>query len=311
MKRWVLTVVTSLSVVLAVSQPSVHIAKYYGNCKAALTFTFDDGLEEHYTAVFPQLKRFGLKASFGIIGSKVGRDHKGIHCMTWEQLREMSADGQEITSHGFHHLSHEKLTGEALRYEVQHNDTLIYSELGVFPRTYFYPGNRKTEEGVKMCSKDRVGTRMFQLSFGSKRDSLWVESTLNRILKNGEWVVLMTHGINVGYDAFSNSQLLWNTMNKVSALKNSIWVATLNDVLAYTTERDNVQLVVHEKNNNLIVALHNPLDKGIFNHPLTIVVGVDAVGAWQDGKKLPLIKKDRLTSFDCDPNGGNIQIVMK
>lgn len=311
MKRWVLTVVANLSVVLAVSQPSVHIAKYYGNCKAALTFTFDDGLEEHYTAVFPQLKRFGLKASFGIIGSKVGRDHKGIRCMTWEQLREMSADGQEITSHGFHHLSHEKLTGEALRYEVQHNDTLIYSELGVFPRTYFYPGNRKTEEGVKMCSKDRVGTRMFQLSFGSKRDSLWVESTLNRILKNGEWVVLMTHGINVGYDAFSNSQLLWNTMNKVSALKNSIWVATFHDVAAYVAERDTISLDIQHDKGDMTVTLRNPLDKKIFFQPLTLVVSAEVSEVKQGRRKLKFTYKGGKTLFDFDPNGDKILIKLK
>ena len=108
----------------AFGQPDIHVARWLGDRQAAISYTFDDGLLEHYTMVFPRLKQLGLKASFCIIGSKVGRDQKGTPCMTWQQLREMAADGQEITSHGFRHQSVEKLTGEALRYEVQHNDTM-------------------------------------------------------------------------------------------------------------------------------------------------------------------------------------------
>ena len=81
------------------AQSQVEIAKYLGDRQAAISFTFDDGLQEHYTLVFPRLKQLGLKASFGIIGSKVGGNWKGVPTMTWEQLKEMAADGQEITSH--------------------------------------------------------------------------------------------------------------------------------------------------------------------------------------------------------------------
>ena len=132
-----LLIIAFMWVSAAVAQPDIHVARFWGDRQAALSYTFDDGLLEHYTEVFPRLRQLGLKASFCIIGSKVGRDQKGTPCMTWQQLREMAADGQEISSHGFRHQSMEKLTGEALRYEVQHNDTLIYHNVGVFPRTYF------------------------------------------------------------------------------------------------------------------------------------------------------------------------------
>lgn len=311
MKKPVIFIFTCLWACTVAAQTEVHIAKYFGDRQGAITFTFDDGLQEHYSEVFPRLKRLGLKASFGIVGSKVGKDWKKVPTMTWEQLKEMAADGQEITSHGWAHHAVIKLTGEALRYEVQHNDSVIYEHLGFFPRTYFYPGNRKTDEGVAFCSKDRVGTRMFQGSFGSKRDSSWVQRTIARTLKKCEWTVWMTHGISIGYDAFSDPQLLWNTMEQVAGMQDRIWVATLHDALAYIAERDTIQLDVKEQKGLLTITPKSPLDKELFFHPLTLVVGGEAIEAKQDKRSLPLTKKDGKTLFDFDPNGGKIVVRLK
>lgn len=302
-------VMVLLAVLTATAQPDVRVAKYYGDREGALTFTFDDGLGEHFTEVFPRLKALGLKASFGIIGSKVGGDWKGNPTVTWAQLREMAADGQEITSHGYRHNAMIKLTGEALRYEVQHNDTLISDSVGVFPRTYFYPGNRKTDEGVASCSRDRVGTRMFQGSFGSKRDSAWVERTIERTLKKHEWTVWMTHGISRGYDAFPNPQLLWDTMQKVAAMQDRLWICTLYDGLAYTAERDTVQIdVKQDKKGNLVVTPSLPLDKKLFCHPLTLVVDAQVAEAVQGKRKLAIEDRNGKSLINFDPHGGKINL---
>ena len=223
----------------------------------------------------------------------------------------MHADGQEITSHGWAHHAVIKLSGEELRYEVQHNDTVIFKNTGIFPRTYFYPGNRKSDEGVAFCSKDRVGTRTFQGSFGSKRDSVWVQKWLERTLKKGTWEVTMTHGITIGYDAFKDPQLLWDCLEQVSGMQDRIWVATLHDVLAYTAERDTITLDIQEGKGTLTVTPKNPLDKKLFFHPLTLVVSGEAVEAKQGKKQLPLTRKGDQTLLDIDPNGGKIQIKLK
>jgi len=310
-KNKLLLSIATMWVSFAVAQPDVHVARFYGDRQAAISYTFDDGLQEHYTMVFPKFKELGLKGSFCIIGSKVGKDQKGTPCMTWEQLREMAEAGQEITSHGFKHLSMEKLTDpEALRYEVQHNDTLIYNKVGVFPRTYFYPGNRKTPEGLAFTQKERVGTRTFQISFGSKRDSLGMQNWLNRLLKQGEWGVTMTHGITTGYDCFPNPQVFWNHLEKVAKMQDRIWVATFHDVAAYTAERDSLHLdIQHDK--NIIIALSTPLSAELFTHPLTLVVAAEVIEAKQGKQKLSLTKKDGKTLFDFNPNGGQIQIILK
>ncbi|MBR1840045.1 MAG: polysaccharide deacetylase family protein [Prevotella sp.] len=308
-RRYLLMVMVLLGILAANGQPDVRVAKYYGDREGALTFTFDDGLGEHYTEVFPRLKALGLKASFGIIGSKVGREWKGVAMMTWAQLREMAADGQEITSHGYRHNALIKLQGEALRYEVQHNDTLISDSVGVFPRTYFYPGNRKTDEGVAFCSRHRVGTRMFQGSFGSKRDSAWVQRTLQRTIKKHEWTVWMTHGISKGYDAFPDPQLLWNTLQQVAGMQDQLWICTLHDGLAYAAERDTVQLDIKQKGGKLTVTPSMALDKSLFCHPLTLVIDCDVAEALQERKRLAVKHNGKKSLVDFNPHGGTITII--
>lgn len=293
-------------VTAVIAQPTVHVASFFGDRQCAISYTFDDGLLEHYTLVRPRLNALGLKASFCIIGSKVGGDQKGTPCMTWQQLREMSSEGHEITSHGYRHQSMERLSGEALRYEVQHNDTLIYNKTGVFPRTYFFPGNRKTAEGLAFVSRDRVGCRTAQVSLGSKRDSLWLAGWVQRLLKRGEWGVTMTHGITTGYDCFPDPQVLWHHLEQVAAMQDRIWVATFHDVAAYVTERDSITFDTIVKGSTLTILPRLNLDRRIFNHPLTLVVDAVAIEVHQGPKHLPFIIKEGHTIFDFDPHGDKI-----
>ena len=304
--------IATMWVSAAVGQSDIRVAPYFGNRQCAISYTFDDGLLEHYTLVRPRLNKLGLKGTFCIIGSKVGLDQKGTPCMTWEQLREMAAEGHEITSHGFRHQSMEKISSEAMRYEVQHNDTLIYDKVGVFPRTYFYPGNRKTPEGVAFCSHDRVGTRTFQVSLGGQRDSLWVARWLDRLLKRGEWGVTMTHGITIGYDAMKDPQFLWDHLEQVAAMQDRVWVATFHDVSAYVAERDTIQLKVSSSKKGILTVLPvMPLDKTLFTHPLTMIVGAKVKEALQGKRLMMLTEKDGQTLFDFDPHGGKILIKIK
>ncbi|MBQ5460467.1 MAG: polysaccharide deacetylase family protein, partial [Bacteroidaceae bacterium] len=55
------------------AQPlTVRVAPFYQGRQAALSLTFDDGLQEHFTLLRPELNRRGLRATFAIVGSKVG-----------------------------------------------------------------------------------------------------------------------------------------------------------------------------------------------------------------------------------------------
>ncbi len=300
---------------------NVSIAKFAGNKQAAISFTFDDGLKEQYSILFPKLKELGIKGTFCLIGSRMDNPPKNSEkqTFTWKQAKEMALDGQEITSHGYNHKNVSKLIPEELRYEVQHNDTLIYQHTGIFPRTYFYPGNRKNDEAVAFCSKDRVGTRTFQASLGSKRTQEWFESYLNNIIRKGEWAVTMTHGIRIGYDCFGDETRLWKIFDYALEQEKAgkLWIATFHDVAAYQQERDNTTLSIKVKKNEVIVtpklkfnkAISNPkLAKELFNVPLTLVLDFQPQQAKQAGNILQIKESNGKYLIPISPTSGRVVI---
>ena len=290
-------------------QPKVSVARYEGDRQAAISYTFDDGLKDQYTVLFPKLKEFGIKATFSIIGSSVGGKWKKDSCMTWEMIRELAADGQEITSHGWQHKDPNKIFDEALRYEVQHNDTVIYEQTGQFPRTFVYPWNRKPPHAVAFVSKDRVGSRMRQSGFGGSRDSVWFEKWTDRLLREGDWGIPLIHGIVTGYDHYDNPQRLWNHFALMNSLRDKVWIATFHDVCAYVTERDTITLETKQKGNTLTVTPKMPLDKRIYHQPLTLVIeGCQPKQVRQQRQTLTLIRHDDRTLVNFDPHGGEIEI---
>lgn len=311
----------ALSASLTVSLPAysqnadIRVARFLDNRSGAVSYTFDDGLLEQYTELFPVLQQLGLKCSFCVNGNTINHakptDEKPR--MTWEMIKEMSDKGQEISSHGWTHTNIKKIHGEALRYEVQHNDTVIWQHTGVFPRTYFYPGNSKCEEGIAYASRDRVGTRTFQISLGSKRDSLWLHNWIRSVIANKEWAVGMTHGISRGYDHFSNPQVFFNHLKDACHLQDSLWIGTFHDVAAYVAERDTIQLKISYSNRKRKATIKPiiKLDKQIFTIPLTLLIPENTKAVTQAGKSLEIADYSGGKMVNINPFGGKIALLFE
>lgn len=300
----------------------IYVAKYEGGKKAAVSYTFDDGLLDQYTVLFPKLKEYGIHASFCVNGNTINRNEAKLAAngsstdslvitkprMTWAMIKEMSDAGQEMSSHGWAHINIKKIDGEALRYEVQHNDTVIFQHTGKFPRTYFYPGNAKAPEKIAFAEQGRVGTRTFQVSIGSKRNDKWLHDWIRSIISKGEWGVGMTHGIVTGYDHFTDPNILWRHFEDVNTLRDSLWIGTFHDVCAYIKERDAVRLTVKPQRKKTKVTPSMSLDPTIFNYPLTLVVEQRVTEAKQGGKALHIDYKDGRSLVTFDPHGGTITL---
>lgn len=297
----------------------VSVAPYYGGHKAALSLTFDDGLEEHYTLLYPQLKARALKATFAIIGSKAGgimhskQDRTdgtdGTPCMTWHMLRKMAADGQEIASHGWEHKAVTRLDPQALHNEIWRNDSAIMANIGKRPMTYVYPGNAKTADAVMLCEQGRAGSRTFQMSLGSKRTMPFLQRYIDDLIRNGQWGVTMTHGISQGYDHFHDPQVLWLFLDYICSKHHQLWIAPHCDVAAYVKERDNCRLTVDTTAAGLAVNVSMPLDAQIYHHELTLAVHAPVAAATQDGRQLSLVSENGTTLVNINPHGGTVQLL--
>ena len=296
---------------------NVSVAKYRHDKVCAISYTFDDGLAEHYTLAAPQLEQRGFRGTFFINGSKVNKDERHIKDttrVTWPQLKEMAEKGHEISNHGWAHRNFAKFPFEVLKEDILKNDNAIYAHVGVMPRTYAYPNNTKQGEAMAFVARNRVGTRLKQRSVGSKRTARDLEKWMETVIKTGDWGVGMTHGLTYGYDAFGNPQRLWEHWEQVKANEDKIWVGTFHEVVSYLKEREAIRLTVTEKKNKLHVVPELPLDKELFTEPLTMVVEggtMKKVSARQGKKKLSVQLRSDKAFFDFDPFGGEIIVTIR
>lgn len=76
----------------------------YAIPKRAVVITIDDGYRSAYDIAYPVLKKYGFTATLFVYTDYIGVSTSSI---TWDQLREMKADGFEV---GSHTLSHCDLT---------------------------------------------------------------------------------------------------------------------------------------------------------------------------------------------------------
>lgn len=306
-----------LDKILGFSDHDFRVANYKDDKTCAISYTFDDGLKEHYTLVAPKLKALNLKATFWINGSKINEDAHHIvdtTRLTWPILKEMAASGHEISNHGWAHRNLARFSLDEIREDVLKNDSVIYARTGVMPRTFCYPNNTKTSEGFALVNENRVGSRLLQRSIGGKSTPDNLEKWVDGLLKSGGWGVGMTHGITYGYDRFSKPAVLWDHLDQVKAQEDKIWVGTFREVVSYVKERKSITYDVTKKKNGLVIIPHLTLDPDLFIEPLTGVIDrshVKSVRIRQGKKTLQAKVLPDKVLFDFDPYGGAIDIKIK
>ncbi len=124
------------------------IATHAAQAATTVSLTFDDGKVGQFQ-VGPLLEEHGMRATFYVNSSMVGTSPN----MTWGELEELAAAGNEI---GGHTLTHAKLTKAAAgdTYEQVCNDREALQERGFDPVSFAYPFgaiNAKAEEVVAAC----------------------------------------------------------------------------------------------------------------------------------------------------------------
>jgi peptidoglycan/xylan/chitin deacetylase (PgdA/CDA1 family) len=107
-----------------------------------VAITFDDGGLDGYAVALPILRAHGFRATFFVITGYVGNGS----CMTWDQLREMSAAGMAIESHTFAHPDLRRVDAARLANELRRSRDAIASELGVDARFLSYPNGRYDQD---------------------------------------------------------------------------------------------------------------------------------------------------------------------
>ena len=102
--------------------------------------SFDDGYGGHYQYVYPLLKKYNYPALFSIYLKKLEGKTKRTS-VTWEQLKEMSAD--PLVTIASHTVTHPKdlrlLTDDELGKEIIETKHILEQKLGIPIRYFTYP----------------------------------------------------------------------------------------------------------------------------------------------------------------------------
>lgn len=102
-----------------------------------VAITIDDAYLSVYEEAWPRLKKYGFTATIFVATRPLDVGLRGY--MSWDQLREMQADGFGIGSQTKTHPHMHRISAEASRAELQDSNERFINELGIRPDIFAYP----------------------------------------------------------------------------------------------------------------------------------------------------------------------------
>jgi len=100
---------------------------------------FYDDEKDQYTNAKPILDKYGFKGTFFIVCSWTSSNNTDR--MTWHDISQLYREGHDIESHSMTHKRLNKLSEDALDYEVGQSKQCIYNHIGAMPTVFSPPHN--------------------------------------------------------------------------------------------------------------------------------------------------------------------------
>lgn len=261
---------------------SVSICRFKDDKPAAISLTFDDDLLDHYTVAKPLLAQYGFKGTFFVVEKYADQaianraDTTKRQYMSWDQVKEMAADGHEIGNHSYSHYQLTKAKSqEDVIHEITHPIATFQEKLGITPVTFCFPGNARNDEILKITLAHHINARTYQQGFGGEKYTHqqtvdWLEKTI----ANKQWGVAMLHAIiheGHGYAPFPNDEKDFvAVLDLLKANADKLWIDTFANVSKYVKLRDaaSVQWIEPDR----LLVLKTELDPKVYDLPLTVKI---------------------------------------
>jgi peptidoglycan/xylan/chitin deacetylase (PgdA/CDA1 family) len=210
--------------------------------RALLSLTFDDGRMSQYSAGWPVLQQYGMKATFYIISSGLS----GGWFMTPNEIQSLYTAGNEIGSHTVSHPYLTQLSSNQRTTELSQSQIDLQNIIGVPVKNFASPYGDYTESVVSQIHTYYRSHRTTNLGYNAKSNfnpdylliqhitptvtaadvSAWIQEAQQR----KAWLVIMHHSIEANPDADSTTPELFGS--QMSAIYTSgIPVVTVESAL--------------------------------------------------------------------------------
>lgn len=105
--------------------------------------TFDDGISDFYTIVYPLLKKYQMTATNNIITSFSEKEKPSV--LTFDQIKEMKAQGLTFESHTVSHPDLAQSDTATQKAELANSKQVLDKKLNQTTTTIVYPAGRYSE----------------------------------------------------------------------------------------------------------------------------------------------------------------------
>ena len=302
-----------------------EIGTWAGFRKGVATFTFDDGLNSHYTDVAPLFDQYGFKATFFLV---VNWNPK------WAEFQKLSDNGHEIGSHSKSHG--QNMTGEEAS-SKQAINSHITNQYGCI--TVAYP-NGNVSDMDALQANYIAGRGITEEIMGKNGPTNWYNvpsfitgsagvfnntngftNKMQLAIQQNGWVVFLTHGLqgkDGGDYSPTDKNAIAGALNWANQNKLDIWVTSLRNAAMYCKERQAAQVkVVAEYANTATLSLTHSIADEVCNYAYPLSIRVKQPEEWsnveikQGDKLLDAEIRDGSIYFDAIPNAADIVLKNK
>jgi peptidoglycan/xylan/chitin deacetylase (PgdA/CDA1 family) len=112
------------------------------NMSNCLVITFDGGFRDFFTTAFAVMKQCGFTATVFLVTDRIQKTPmrvEGVDYMTWEDVRELHAQGIRFGSHTVTHPDLRSMEPDQIEYELGYSKEIIEQEVGDAVESFSYP----------------------------------------------------------------------------------------------------------------------------------------------------------------------------
>jgi hypothetical protein len=126
----------------------IHLSEMFDGLASGLdmsnrvVITFDDGYRDFFTEGFAILKQCGFKATVFLVTDRIRKTpvrNEGVDYLTWNDVRQLHAEGVQFGSRTVTHPDLRSLEPEQIDYEIGYSKEVIEQEIGEAVESFSYP----------------------------------------------------------------------------------------------------------------------------------------------------------------------------